>query len=63
MEKGRHILDTGVPFMTHMLDLFTKHGQFDLTVDANGDTDIDDHHTTEDIGICLRSCFERSSRG
>jgi imidazoleglycerol-phosphate dehydratase len=39
--------------MTHMLDLFTKHGQFNLTVDANGDTEVDDHHTTEDIGICL----------
>lgn len=39
--------------MDHMLDLFTKHGQFDLTVNANGDIEIDDHHTTEDIGICL----------
>ena len=36
-----------------MLDLFAKHGQFDLKVNANGDTEIDDHHTTEDIGICL----------
>ena len=44
-------------FMTHMLDLFTKHGQFDLTVDAKGDTEIDDHHTTEDIGICLGQAF------
>ena len=39
--------------MTHMLDLFTKHGHFNLTVDAKGDTDVDDHHTTEDIGIVL----------
>lgn len=39
--------------MTHMLDLFTKHGQFDLSINAKGDVDIDDHHTTEDIGICL----------
>ena len=39
--------------MTHMLDLFTKHGQFDLNVNANGDVEVDDHHTTEDIGICL----------
>ena len=44
---------TGVPFITHMLDLFTKHGHFNLTVDASGDTEVDDHHTTEDIGICL----------
>ncbi|MBD8070774.1 imidazoleglycerol-phosphate dehydratase HisB [Bacillus sp. PS06] len=51
--EGQATLDTGVPFLTHMLDLFTKHGQFNLTVNANGDTEIDDHHTTEDIGICL----------
>ncbi|MBO1513966.1 imidazoleglycerol-phosphate dehydratase HisB [Metabacillus bambusae] len=50
---GQSSLKTDVPFMDHMLDLFTKHGQFDLTVEANGDIEIDDHHTTEDIGICL----------
>ncbi|WP_425355006.1 imidazoleglycerol-phosphate dehydratase HisB [Paenibacillus shirakamiensis] len=46
-------LATDVPFLNHMLDLFTKHGQFDLNVDAKGDIEIDDHHTVEDIGICL----------
>jgi imidazoleglycerol-phosphate dehydratase len=51
--SGQSSLKTDVPFMDHMLDLFTKHGQFDLTVEANGDIEIDDHHTTEDIGICL----------
>lgn len=51
--EGKSELDTGVPFMTHMLDLFTKHGQFDLSINAKGDTEVDDHHTTEDIGICL----------
>jgi imidazoleglycerol-phosphate dehydratase len=51
--EGTSTLDTGVPFLTHMLDLFAKHGQFDLTVQANGDIEVDDHHTTEDIGICL----------
>lgn len=51
--EGKAELETGVPFMTHMLDLFTKHGQFDLTINAKGDTEVDDHHTTEDIGICL----------
>ncbi|EWG11594.1 MULTISPECIES: imidazoleglycerol-phosphate dehydratase HisB [Bacillaceae] len=51
--EGKSDLETGVPFMTHMLDLFAKHGQFDLNIVANGDTDVDDHHTTEDIGICL----------
>jgi imidazoleglycerol-phosphate dehydratase len=51
--EGNSSVETGVPFMSHMLDLFTKHGQFDVTIDAKGDTEVDDHHTTEDIGICL----------
>lgn len=51
--EGQSNLKTGVPFLNHMLDLVAKHGQFDLTVHASGDTDVDDHHTTEDIGICL----------
>ncbi|MGP7819406.1 imidazoleglycerol-phosphate dehydratase HisB [Niallia sp. 01092] len=51
--EGVAEIDTGVPFMNHMLDLFTKHGQFNLTVQATGDIEVDDHHTTEDIGICL----------
>jgi imidazoleglycerol-phosphate dehydratase len=51
--EGKSELETGVPFMSHMLDLFTKHGQFNLTVDAKGDIEVDDHHTTEDIGIVL----------
>ncbi|UOE96553.1 imidazoleglycerol-phosphate dehydratase HisB [Alkalihalobacillus sp. LMS39] len=51
--EGVSQLETGVPFLTHMLDLFTKHGHFNLTIEANGDTEVDDHHTTEDIGICL----------
>lgn len=50
---GKVNLETDVPFLNHMLDLFAKHGQFDLTVEARGDVDIDDHHTVEDIGICL----------
>lgn len=51
--EGIADLETGVPFLTHMLDLFTKHGQFDLAINAKGDIEVDDHHTTEDIGICL----------
>lgn len=51
--EGKNQIDTGVPFMNHMLDLFAKHGHFDLQVQAVGDIEIDDHHTTEDIGICL----------
>ncbi|PLT29024.1 imidazoleglycerol-phosphate dehydratase HisB [Peribacillus deserti] len=51
--EGLASLETGVPFLTHMLDLFTKHGQFNLIVDAKGDIEVDDHHTSEDIAICL----------
>ncbi|WP_341346364.1 imidazoleglycerol-phosphate dehydratase HisB [Paenibacillus sp. FSL H3-0469] len=51
--SGVSELETDVPFLNHMLDLFTKHGQFDLSVQARGDIEIDDHHTVEDIGICL----------
>lgn len=57
---GQSSLKTDVPFMDHMLDLFTKHGQFDLTVNANGDVEIDDHHTTEDIGICLGNALREA---
>ncbi|QOR66194.1 imidazoleglycerol-phosphate dehydratase HisB [Cytobacillus suaedae] len=51
--EGRTELETGVPFLSHMLDLFAKHGQFDLNVNAKGDIEVDGHHTTEDIGICI----------
>ena len=53
-------LETDVPFLNHMLDLFTKHGQFDLRVKAKGDIEIDDHHTVEDIGICLGQTFREA---
>ncbi|ANT58076.1 imidazoleglycerol-phosphate dehydratase HisB [Bacillus altitudinis] len=58
--EGKADIQTDVPFMTHMLDLFTKHGHFNLTVDAKGDTDVDDHHTTEDIGIVLGQVFKEA---
>ncbi len=51
--KGSYILETGVPFLDHMLALWARHGMFDLDIAAQGDTGIDDHHTVEDIGICL----------
>ncbi len=51
--EGKAEINTGVPFMDHMLDLFVKHGLFNGKILANGDTHIDDHHTTEDIGIVL----------
>ncbi|NJP37123.1 imidazoleglycerol-phosphate dehydratase HisB [Alkalicoccus luteus] len=58
--SGEAVLLTDVPFMTHMLDLFTRHGLFDLKLTARGDTEIDDHHTTEDIGIVLGSALQEA---
>lgn len=55
--KGSGVIDTGVGFLNHMLTLFAKHGRFDLNITCNGDTDVDDHHTAEDIGICLGQAF------
>ena len=51
---------TSVPFLDHMLDLFTRHGLFDLKVEAKGDIDIDFHHTVEDIGIVLGQAFREA---
>ena len=51
--SGTASIDTGVGFLDHMLTLFSVHGSFDLDVSASGDLDVDDHHTVEDIGICL----------
>ena len=50
---GRVAIDTGVGFLDHMLTLLCKHGKFDLDVKCVGDTDVDDHHSVEDIGICM----------
>lgn len=54
---GKSSIDTGCGFLNHMLTLFAKHGRFDITVSCKGDTDVDDHHTVEDIGIALGSAF------
>lgn len=51
--KGKSDIDTGCGFLDHMLTLFASHGGFDLTVKCKGDIQVDDHHTVEDIGICL----------
>jgi imidazoleglycerol-phosphate dehydratase len=51
---------TPVPFLNHMLEAFSKHSGFDLKVKAKGDTHIDDHHTVEDIGICLGLALEKA---
>ena len=53
-------LDTGVPFLDHMLDQIVRHGVVDLAVKAEGDTHIDDHHTVEDVGITLGQAFARA---
>ena len=54
---GASDIDTGVGFLDHMLTLFAAHGKFDLTVKCEGDTEVDDHHTVEDVGICLGQAF------
>jgi imidazoleglycerol-phosphate dehydratase len=51
--QGRYQVSTGIRFLDHMLELFTRHGGFDLTVKATGDLDVDQHHTVEDLGIAL----------
>jgi len=58
--KGEYKIDSGVPFLDHMLTLFAVHGFFNLRLDADGDTEVDDHHTVEDIGICLGQAFARA---
>jgi imidazoleglycerol-phosphate dehydratase len=50
---GRYDVNTGIRFLDHMLELFTRHGGFDLTLRATGDLDVDQHHTVEDVGITL----------
>ncbi|MCL2408413.1 MAG: imidazoleglycerol-phosphate dehydratase HisB [Oscillospiraceae bacterium] len=55
--SGKSEISSGVGFLDHMLTLFTRHGGFDLAVKCRGDTEIDNHHTVEDIGICLGSAF------
>ena len=57
---GTHDIHTGVGFFDHMLTAFARHGSFDLTVTCTGDTCVDDHHSVEDIGICLGDAFARA---
>ncbi len=57
---GEAKIETGVGFLDHMLTLFTVHGFFDLAVKAEGDVEVDDHHTVEDIGICLGKVVKKS---
>ena len=57
---GKADIDTGCGFLDHMLELFARHGDFDLTVNCHGDIRVDYHHTAEDIGICLGKAFEEA---
>jgi imidazoleglycerol-phosphate dehydratase len=58
--KGRYEVCTGVRFFDHMLELFARHGAFDLKLKAKGDLDVDQHHTIEDVGIALGEAFEQA---
>lgn len=55
--KGRYEVSTGIRFFDHMLDLFARHGAFDLKLQCDGDLDVDQHHTVEDVGIALGQAF------
>ena len=58
--RGKYDVATGIRFFDHMLELFTKHGGFDLQLKANGDLDVDQHHTVEDVGIVLGQLFSQA---
>lgn len=58
--SGKHKISTGIPFFDHMLSLFSVHGFFDLYITASGDTDVDFHHTIEDLGLVLGDAFDKA---
>src|SRR6185503_2818398 len=58
--RGKYQIATGIRFLDHMLELFTKHGGFDLNLHADGDLDVDQHHTVEDVGIVLGQLFAKA---
>jgi imidazoleglycerol-phosphate dehydratase len=58
--SGKMDVETTIPFLDHMLHLFAKHGFFDLSVQARGDTSVDDHHLVEDLGICLGAAIRKA---
>ena len=59
--KGKYKIDTGIGFLNHMLEQLSKHSLIDLNVKAKGDTHIDLHHTTEDVGIAIGECIKKAS--
>jgi imidazoleglycerol-phosphate dehydratase len=58
--RGKYQISTGIRFFDHMLELFARHGAFDLTLRADGDLDVDQHHTVEDVGIVLGQLFSKA---
>src|SRR5215216_2002205 len=58
--SGRASVTTGVPFLDHMLELFARHGLFDLEVECRGDLEVDDHHSVEDVAISLGQAFREA---
>ena len=58
--RGRYQVSTGIRFLDHMLELFARHGAFDLEIDAKGDLDVDQHHTVEDLGIALGEAVSKA---
>jgi len=58
--KGQYRVRTGIRFLDHMLELFARHGAFNLTIDARGDLDVDQHHTVEDLGIALGEAVSKA---
>src|SRR5882724_6629574 len=57
--EGKYKVSTGIRFFDHMLELFTRHGAFDLELQCKGDLDVDQHHTVEDVGIALGEAFDK----
>ena len=57
---GRHSIETGIPFLNHMMEIFARHSLIDLDIRAEGDLDVDDHHTVEDLGLVLGTCLDKA---
>ena len=57
---GRNAISTGIPFLNHMMEIFSRHSLIDLNIAAVGDLDVDDHHTVEDLGLVLGTCIDQA---
>lgn len=61
--EGKCSVGTGIGFLDHMLDLFSRHGMFDMEISAKGDLEVDDHHTVEDLGFVMGQAFDKALEG